>query len=174
MADETNPTENSSGTESTNETFDAWLGKQDATVKGLITQHTQGLSNTVKAVRGERDALSKQIKDLTAKAADGSETKAELEKLSGKLNEANRRSDFIESANDAGCINTKAAYPLAVAEDYFKRDGSPDWDAIKKAAPELFEKKKLGKVDAGSGKNAPEDEKTGSLMDQLIRGRFGG
>lgn len=171
MTEEVNSTE---GTETVppNETFESWFEKQDESVKGLITGHTQGLSNTVKAVREERDVLSKQIKDLTAKAEAGSETQKQLEKLSKELEAANRRSDFVESASREKCNNVKAAYALAQAEDLFRRDGSPDWVKIREEAPQLFEQK--GNPRSGDGKTAPAGRVVGSEMDEIIRNAFGG
>lgn len=135
-----------------NETFGSWLEKQDEAVRRLYTEHTTGLQNTVKATRQERDDLAKQIKDLSSKAEKGSEMEKSLTEMSAKLEQAERRVLFAEEAvmPEIGCSNPKAAFALAVTDDLFKRDGSPDWVAIKAAAPELFGKSKV-KSNAGDG-----------------------
>jgi hypothetical protein len=69
----------------TNETFEAWLEKAEPTVKALYEQHTEGLRNTVRATRDERDNLAKQIKELLPKAEKGSELEKTLIDFSEKL-----------------------------------------------------------------------------------------
>ncbi len=125
MPEESNTNQNTgSETGQSNETFESWLETQDETVKSLISGHTQGLSNTVKAVRQERDDFAKQIKDLSAKVEAGSDTQKELERMTAELEAANRRNDFFEGAAANGCLNFKAAFALASSENLFKKNGS--------------------------------------------------
>jgi len=109
-------------------------------VKALYTEHHTGLQNSVKATRDERDDLAKQIKDLLPKAEKGSELEKSLTEALGKLDQADKRANFAEQAikPEIGCRNVKAAFALATASDLFKKNGDPDWDALKKDAPELF------------------------------------
>lgn len=147
-----NQDQNNQNNQQTNETFAAWLEKQDETVKRLYTEHTTGLQNAVRATRQERDDLAKQIKDLSSKAEKGSEMERSLSDLNTKLEQAERRAIFAEEAvmPEIGCSNPKAAYALALTDNLFKRDGSPDWAAIKSAAPELFGRNRT-KSNAGNG-----------------------
>jgi len=163
-----------SETEQANETFEGWYEKLDEKSRSLLDGHIQGLNNSVKATRAERDSYAKQIKELTSKAQEGSELKQTLEQMSKQLEEANRRSDFLEKAGEVGCLNLKAAYALAVSENLFRRDGSPDWDAIIAEAPQLFEQKGAVRTKAGANATSSAAQKTGASMDDLIRNRFGG
>lgn len=147
--------------------FDEWIATQDATIKAAYAEHTQGLLNAVKATREERDALAKQIKDLLPKAEKGSELEKSLSELNTRLETAEKRATFLEAATQPGidCRNPRAAYALAVAENLFTRQGLPDWDGLKKVAPELF-----GRVtppaNAGSGTQAGPPA---TSMNDLIR-----
>ena len=153
-------------------TFDDWLAEQDEATKSLIAVRFTALSNTVKATRDERDALAKQMKDTAKKLEEGSEARKSLEAISAQLEEAERRAAFTEEAIKAeiGCRNPRAAWLLAKADKLFTRNGSPDWDALHKAAPELF-----GKVagDATAGGGTAEKLPPKSDMNAWIRARAG-
>jgi hypothetical protein len=141
-------------------------------VKALYSQHVTGLTNAVKATREERDALSKQIKDLLPKAEKGSELERSLVEFSGKLEIAEKRATFAEDAArpEIGCNNPKVAWLIAQSEGLFDKKGVADWAAIKQSAPELFRKPAAaGNAGAGTG-NMPSGAPT---MDQIIRGAFG-
>jgi hypothetical protein len=137
---QTNNQTTQTGASETPASFEAWLDAQPDEVKTLYQAHTTGLHNTVKATREERDALSRQIKDLLPKAEKGSELEKSLSEISTRLEQAERRAAFAEEAvkPEIGCRNPKAAFLLAQADNLFDRKGNPDWAAIKAAAPELF------------------------------------
>lgn len=162
----------SSGDKGSNETFETWVEKQPETVKKLYDSHITGLKNTVKATREERDGLSNQIKELLPKAEKGSELEKSLLDLQSKLNASDRRANFAEEAikPEIGCSNPKAAFALASAEDLFDKRGNPEWDAIKKMAPELFGKS-IPEGNAGNG--SQNGGKGGQTMDDLIRAKSG-
>ena len=122
--------------------FAEWLASQDEAVRSAYDEHITGLKATVKATRDERDGLAKQIKDLLPKAEKGSELEKSLTEFGAKLEAAEKRASFFEDAVKPGidCRNPKAAYALAVTDQLFDRKGSPDWAALKVAAPELFGK----------------------------------
>lgn len=148
-------------------TFDAWLGSQDETVKGLIGGRFQNLESALTTERQERGNLAKQVKDLAAKAEKGSELEKQLTTMQNALQVAERRAAFNEDASrpEVGCSNPKAAYALAVADDLFDRQGRPDWNAIKQVAPELFRKPGPGNSDGGAGNgNTPH-----LTMNDIIR-----
>lgn len=148
MADEAkNAAQSGGATENGNqaqtfESFGKFIEKQPDEVKALYEKETSGLKNTVQATRQERDDLAKQIKELLPKAEKGSDVEKTLNETLGKLEAAERRATFAEQALQPGidCKNIKAAYALAVSDDLFDRKGLPNWDAIKKEAPELFGK----------------------------------
>ena len=120
-------------------TFDAWLANQDDTVKGLLTQHTQGLKSALDSERTQRQVLSRQLKDLQGKAEKGSDTEEAADRCVSKLEQTEWRAAFVEEAvtPGVGCLNVKAAYALAVAESLFDRKGNPDWAAIETSARTL-------------------------------------
>jgi len=122
--------------------FDEWLAKQDEAVKTAYEEHVTGLKATVKATRDERDQFAKELRDAAGKVAKGSEAEKALNDMAGKYEAAEKRASFFEDAVKPGidCRNPKAAYALAVTDNLFDRKGSPDWAALKAAAPELFGK----------------------------------
>jgi len=154
--------------------FDEWINSQDAAVLAAYQEHTAGLQNTVKATRKERDELSKQIASLTAQAAKGSDLEKSLQALQGELEATNRRASFVEEAvkPEIGCSNPKAAFAIAQADGLFSKSGAPDWNAIKAAAPELFQKKSA--TPAGDGGSGSRTGTTAAMtMDDRIRSMAG-
>lgn len=106
--------------------WNEWLAQQGEDVKTLINERFQGLENTVKATRTERDTATNSLGDVTRKAT------------------------FFEQAFASNCRNPKVAYALAVTDKLFKEDGSPDWDKVKQAYPDGFQTVNA-KTKAGSG-----------------------
>jgi len=146
-----------------NETFTTWedyLEKQDESVKTLYNTHSEALLNTVKATRSERDELAKQIKTLAKGQAEGSEAKRKLDEISGQLEKAERRAAFLEESArpEIQCKNSRAAFLLAEAEGLWTKQGTPDWVAIKREAPELFGQP-VANANAGKGTLTPPPAK---------------
>ena len=134
----------------------------------LYTDYTSGLHNSVKATRDERDDLKNQVEEALKKAEKGSELEKSLTETLSKLDKAERRANFAEQAiqPEIGCRNVRAAFATAQADDLFRKNGDPDWDAIKKAAPELF-----GPVipDGDAGKGTEKDAHQTADMNVAIR-----
>jgi predicted nuclease with TOPRIM domain len=137
------------------ETFDAWIEKQDDKVKELYQTHTSGLKSALEKERDEKKLLSGQLKELLPKAEKGSDLEKQLSETLIKMDAAEKRASFVEQAikPEIGCVNVKAAYALALADDLFDKNGRPDWSEIKKTAPELF--RKAGSTDGGAGGETP-------------------
>jgi predicted nuclease with TOPRIM domain len=137
------------------ETFETFLEKQDAKVKELYKTHTSGLKSALNKERDEKKLLSTQLKELLPKAEKGSDLEKQLSETLTKMEAAEKRASFVEQAikPEIGCVNVKAAYALALADDLFDRNGRPDWTEIKKTAPELF--RKAGSTDGGAGGETP-------------------
>ena len=152
-----------------NETFEAWLESQSDEIKTRFEEGTKGLKSALTSERDNTKNLSKQLKDLQAKADKDSDLAKQLSEMQAKLTESERHSAFVDGATAAGCNNVKAAYKLAKADpDLWKRDGSPDWEAIKTEAPEFFgQKKPDGK--AGSGTDDKGGAGSKNYMDDMIR-----
>lgn len=155
-----------------NGTFEEWFESQTDDVKSLITGHESGLKSALTSERENTRSLSRQLNDLRSAAEKGSDLEKQLESLQAKLTESERHSTFIDGAQSVGCTNVKAAYKLAKAdEELWKRDGTPDWDAIRETAPEFFQPKRTD-GNAGSGTNTPPNAGTKEHpMDALIRER---
>lgn len=137
-------------------TFESWFGSQDETVKGLIDGHIKGLKSALESERAQRSDLARQLRDVTAKAEKGSELEKALMEVSTQLEAAERRAAFYEEAGrpEIGCLNPKAAFALAQAEDLFDKRGRVDWEALKANAPELF-RPRVPQGNAGLGTGDP-------------------
>ncbi|HPS41364.1 MAG TPA: hypothetical protein PK040_02085 [Anaerolineaceae bacterium] len=153
------------------ESFEAFLEGQTPEVKALYEGHTTGLRNSVAAARKERDDLSKLLKEATKQAQDGSELQKQLTQIGAQLEMAERRATFAEEAirPEIGCSNAKAAFLIAQADDLFKKDGSPDWEGIKRAAPELFKKPGSANATAGNGTGDDANKLKPSMNDAIRR-----
>lgn len=156
----------------TTPTWETWIADQTDDVQGLYNSHVEGLKNTVKATREERDTMASDLRDAAAKLDKGSEAETKLTEMAGKFDAMERRAVFAEDAirPEIGCTNPKAAYLIAQADELFDRKGNPSWDAIKKAAPELFRKPGTD-TNAGSGTGGDPPETFD--MNQAIRAKAG-
>lgn len=152
--------------------FDTWLGEQPEHVKKGYEGHTAGLKTALQTEREQRKEFAKQLSELSKVAEKGSELERALGETSTRLEESERRAAFFEGAgkSEIGCTNAKAAYLVANAGGLFKRSGEPDWDAIKKEAPELFARK-VPPGNAGSGNGSPPAQKAD--MNTYIRAQAG-
>ncbi len=124
------------------ETWDGYIESLEPEVRELYEAHVAGLKSTVQATREERDLLKARI-DALVTALDGKEPTVvaqQLRELQGELAQANRRGAFYEEAGkpEIGCRNPKLAFLVAESEKLYDKRGNPDWDAIRKVAPELF------------------------------------
>ena len=158
-----------------NVTFEAWLEGQSDEVKNRFAEGTTGLKSALTSERENSKTLSGQLKELQGKVAEGSEAAKQIAQLQAqiadkdkRIAESERREAFSAGAKKAGCSNSKAAYAIAVSGDLFKKNGDPDWDAIKAEAPELFGKKNPD-GNAGNGTGGDPDAGKGNYMDNLIR-----
>jgi hypothetical protein len=156
----------------TPETFETWLETQDEKVKGLIGNRFTALESTVKATRGERDELAKEIKTLAKAQAEGSDARKSLDELSAKFEQTERRADFMEEAikPEIQCRNPRAAWLLAQAEGHFDKSGRPNWTAIRAEAPELFG---APTANANAGAGTQQKPAAASSMNDFIRSKGG-
>ena len=148
-------------------TWENWIETQPDDVKALYQAHTTGLHNAVKATREERDAIRRQLEEVLPKAEKGSELERSLTENITRLEQAERRANFLESAvsPEIGCRNPRAAWAIANSENLFDRKGQPDWNAIKATAPELFGQAPAA-AHAGNGTSNPPAK---SGMNEYIR-----
>lgn len=150
--------------------FEGWLNGQPDETKGLIQERFSALENTVSATRQERDAFSKELKELSKKLGKDNEATTHIEELTRKLEKTEKKASFVDSAVSNGCKRPVAAYVLAEADNLYTEDGIPDWNRIKEAIPELFTAQSLS-TDAGSGTNKkPQGDPNASTRSRLSKG----
>lgn len=148
-------------------TFETWYAGLDAATKALIDGNTAGLKTALSSERTQRQELARQIADAQKGAGKDTDLAKQLAAVQNTLALTERRANFNEEAMrpDVGCVNVKVAWALAQAEDLFDRQGRPDWNALKAAAPELFRRAGAGSADGGAGNN--QTPKVG--MNEMIR-----
>ena len=151
-------------------TYDAWLASQPADVKSLVDGHIGGLKTALGSERERNKTLEKDLRDAASKAEKGSDSEKRLTELANEAQEAGRKTAFYENAVAAGVSNIKLAYVAAKTDDLFKRDGSADFDAMKKTYPELFGTR-VSSNNGGTGSGGTTPNTTS--MDDIIRGRAG-
>lgn len=144
------------------ESFEAFLDKQPAEVRSLYESHTTGLKSALANERKSNKELAAELKTLAQKAEKGSELERQLSEYAVKAEAAERRAVFAEDAirPEIGCSNVKAAFLIAQADGLFKKDGSPDWEAVRAAAPELFRRpgSAAGNAGAGTSQGQPKED----------------
>jgi|GEM_PF-6015885 len=148
--------------------FETWVAGQPDEVKAMLESHTGGLKSALQSERERAKGLEKGLREAASKAEKGSENEKQLVALADQVQEASRKNAFYENAVSAGATNLKLAYMAAVSDDLFKRDGSVDFEALKKNYPELFGKTSTN--NAGSGGKGPDKKIT---MDDFIRAKAG-
>lgn len=135
--------------------------------QGLYEEHTAGLKTALETERDQRKDLAKQLQKASQQLEEGSEVRQELEQLSAKLEEAERRTTFYEEAIAEGVVRPKLAYLAALEAEAFDRRGNVDWEGLKEQFPELFRRATPPPGNAGAGTGG---QPTGDFdMDQAIR-----
>lgn len=158
---------NNAGARSAAQTFDTWHKGLGESEKALLDNHVTGLKSALDAERGAKKDLEKQLRDLAGKAEKGSEFEKQLSETADKLVKESKRADFHEAAHAAGVKNLKLAWTVVNQDELFKRDGSPDFDELKKGYPELFAS--TTNTNAGAGSGAGQNGAGGASMNDIIR-----
>lgn len=139
--------------------WEAYLEGLPTDVKTLYEGHVTGLRNTVQATRSERDALTRQLADITkALGKDPVEAKRLIEQMSTDLDSARLRADFYETAGrpEIGCQNPRVAFLVAQDLGAIDSKGRVNWETLKEQAPELFQKRAPdGRAGVGTGSPPP-------------------
>lgn len=154
------------------ETFDAWLAGQPVEIKTLMDGRIGGLKTALQSERERNKTLEKNLRDAASKAEKGSDNEKRLVELANQVAEASRKAAFYEGAAAAGVTNSKLALIAAVNDDLFKKDGSPDFEALRKSYPELFGRPASN--NAGSGGEGGQGAGGKQSMDAYIRSRVNG
>ena len=168
MSDETTGADTQGETPTTPATWDDYMAAQSEEIRALYETQTSGLKSALTSEREQRKGLAKELREATAKVAEGSDTRKALDEITQRYERAEKRASFFEEAgqSDVGCVNPKAAYLVASADDLYTRSGDPDWKAIREAAPELFQRNATT-VNAGAGTGQAPPVSTG--MNEFIR-----
>ena len=127
--------------------------------QGLYNQHVQGLRTALQSERDQHQDLARQLREATQRLEEGSETRQQLEQLTGQIEVANQRADFFEQATqpEIGCSSPRLAWLAAQEVEAFDRRGNVNWAVLKEQFPELFGQatKKQPPGNAGSGTSTP-------------------
>jgi len=155
--------------------FDEWLQSADEGVQNLVAERFRVLEGALTGEREQRTDLARQLREATGALEEGSTARQQLEGLSDELESANRRADFFAEAArpETGCTNPRLAWLTAQDIEAFDRRGNVDWEAVKKAAPELFQKAGSPPGNAGTGTGSGGAPAGGDVMDDIIRRKAG-
>ena len=151
------------------QSFDAWLSAQDDAARRLVESHITGLKGALDSERTERKSLAKQIRELSARADEGSDLRKRLDALTGDLESASRKAAFYESA-PADAANLRLAWLAAQDGGLVASDGKVDWNRLRTHHPELF-RRAVPTGNAGSG--AQQEGQGGGSMNAFIRAAAG-
>lgn len=152
--------------------FGEFIGEQPEAVRTLFEAHESGLKSALGKERDEKEALSKQIKELSKATGDNEALKGQLDTVAAALDESNRRADFFAAAALAGITGSdiELAYVAATKDGLFDRKGQPDIPALKEKYPKLFTGGTPGSGGgAGAGRRQAPPKAEGG-MDAFIRG----
>ncbi len=151
------------------QSFESWLETQDDGTKALIANYIAGLKSALDTERNDRKALEKQLRDAAKQLEQGSETRQQLERISGDLAVASARAAFYEAAHGAGMRNLGLGFIAARETGLLGDDGTVDLKGMKEHFPELFATAvPAPATHAGNGTAAPAPAPEGS-MDAFIR-----
>ncbi len=167
-ADQQNGTDGEQGGETP--TWEGVLAGLPEDAQGLFAAHVAGLKSALESERGQRRTLAGELRTATGALKEGSEAREALEGLTGKLELAERRADFVTAAVVAGVRDVGLAWLAALELDAFDRKGEPDFVALKEAHPALFGGAAAGNAGSGTGRGV----ESGEDMDTLIRRRVRG
>lgn len=132
-------------------TADKWLESLDEKSKAFYEENTAGLKSALENERTNAKGLTKQLKELQAKAEKGSELETKLAEVIKSQEATDRRAEFYEVAHSKGVTNLKLAWTAAANDESVQlRDGSVDFTKLQETYPELFAKK-TAPTSAGSG-----------------------
>jgi hypothetical protein len=123
----------------------------------LFDGHVQGLRGALDSERKSARDFERQLREATVQLEEGSDLRAQFEKLTAELDEAGRRADFMSEAGKQGVVNGRLAWLAARDGELFDRRGNADWAALREQCPELFGSQQPPRAagNAGAGTTAP-------------------
>lgn len=157
-------------------TFDQWLQSLDEQAQTLVQERFRTLEGALQSERTQHQGLARQLREATQQLEQGSETRQQLEALSGQLEAAQRRAEFFEEATrpENGCTNVRLAFIAAQEVGAIDQRGRINWTALREQFPELFKQKTTPPGNAGDGTNTGgKPPGQGARMDDIIRRKAG-
>ncbi len=118
--------------------FESWIETQPDEVKALLDGHIKGLKTALDSEREARRSFEKQVRELAAKAEQGSEAQKQLIAMADQVQALTRQQTFYDEAHARGVNNLKLAYLAAQNDGLMDEQGRVDWERLKKSYPQLF------------------------------------
>ena len=180
MADETNGNQQGEGQngetptpEPTAVTFETVYGALPPEQRSVIDTHIGGLKSALQEERIGRKGLEKQLRDLSRQAEEGSQIRAQLDRMAEEQATTSAKATFFEQAHQEQVKNLRLAW--LAAQDYGLVDaksGEADFAKLRQQAPELFIAKPMPSANAGNGAGQP-GVNDGRNMNDFIRAAAG-
>jgi len=149
--------------------FEDWYKTLGAEQRGALDTHIDGLKSALKNERDERKTVEKQLRALAAKADEGSELRAQLDKLASDAQQATAKAEFFQAGHAANVKNLRLAWLAATDAGLIDaKTGECDFGKLKQVAPELFTVKLTPSHNAGNGATQ-QGVADGRSMNDFIR-----
>lgn len=153
--------------------LEKWLEAQPEHVRVALEGNVGGLKTALKSERLRGDGLEKKIREFSKAAAEGSELKAQLDKLSGELADERIKNQFYLDAATAKVTNVKLAWLAAKAEELIDNRGNVDFKALRESNPELFAAVKPPVPPGNQGNGVGQEGAKQQSMNNYIRAGTG-
>lgn len=148
--------------------WDTWHGALPKNAQTLIADHESGLKTALGSEREARGDAEKALREVAGKLEKGSVAQKEVLKLADEVSVGTAKTEFYEDAHEAGIINLKLAYHIAVTDELFDKRGNINFEKMKENYPELFTKAPR-KPPGGAGDGAGGDLDQPADMNVFIR-----
>lgn len=150
--------------------FETWLKAQPPEVTQILEGHAVNLKSALKSERETRQTLETQLRELSAKADQGSDTQKKIDALLTDLGTRDREISFFEAAHAVGVADLKLAYLAAEKDGLFDKKGNCNFDKLKELHPSLFGRVQSPPGGAGSGSDQLPAQRS---MNDFIRAASG-
>ena len=133
-------------------TFEDWYETLEPERQEVLDAHIDGLKSALKSERDERKAVERQLRDLAKQADEGSELRAQLDRMATEAQTATAKAEFFQAGHAANVKNLRLAWLAATDAGLVDaKTGECDFGKLKQVAPELFAQKPTTSNNAGNG-----------------------
>lgn len=153
--------------------LEKWLGAQPEHVRVALEDNVAGLKSALKSERDGNKKREDQLKALSKTAAEGSDLKAQLDKLGTELAEERVKNQFYLDASVAKVTNVKLAWLAAKAEELIDSRGNVDFKALRESNPELFAVAKAVVPPGNQGNGMGQEGAKQASMNNFMRAGAG-